>query len=72
MSEWIDSKEVMKVLESSLEDGPLDDSWHWGRNSECKYISIRIDMRNGRCLLKNRKGEPITLDDLKYQYSLAT
>ena len=44
--------------------------WRWSLNSKCKYITIRIDMRDGMCLLMDRHGNEITLDDLKYQYQL--
>ena len=45
-----------------------DYSWSWVRNHACKYIDIRIDMRDGGYILKNRYGERIDLDKLKYQY----
>jgi len=41
--------------------------WTWVKNWNCKYIDIRIDMRDGAFIIKNNKGERITLDELKHQ-----
>lgn len=42
--------------------------WLWICNSECKYVEIRVDMRNGGAVLCNRRGLRISPDQLKYQY----
>ena len=57
---------VATVKELSKED---DFTWSWARNWSCKYISIRIDMRDGAFVLVNGEGERISLDQLKYQYN---
>lgn len=44
--------------------------WQWTRNSKCKYIDIRIDMRDGGFILLDRDRNRISFDDLKYQYKL--
>ena len=41
--------------------------WTWSRNHHCKYISLRIDTRDGKCIIKDRHGEVITLDEVKRQ-----
>lgn len=41
--------------------------WSWSSNSECKYISIRIDMRDGAFILLNRDGQRISFEQLQYQ-----
>ena len=64
MSKWIDVSKVIEVVEKAK-----NRKWNWGFNSRCKYINIRIDMRDGHCLLFDRDDNPITLDDLNYQCS---
>ena len=34
----------------------------------CKYIEIRFDMRDGGFTLRNKEGERINLEQLKWQY----
>lgn len=41
--------------------------WHWCENFECKYIELRIDMRDGGCLIKDRNGNRINPADLRKQ-----
>ena len=41
--------------------------WHWCENFECKYIELRIDMRDGGCLIKDRNGNRINPADLAKQ-----
>lgn len=65
MSEWIPFKEVGdKILELSSESS----SWTWAYNSQCKYVDVRVDMRDGHCILVDRHGNPIKLDDLERQH----
>lgn len=45
-----------------------DEKWIWVMNSRCKYVSMRIDMRSGHCILVDREGNRISIDQLKYQY----
>jgi hypothetical protein len=48
-----------------------NDEWTWSLNSQCKYIDLRIDMRDGACLIK-AKGERISPERLAWQYSEET
>lgn len=43
--------------------------WSWIRNWNCKYVSIRIDMRSGHCVLVDKDGSRISIEQLKYQYN---
>jgi len=43
--------------------------WSWMWNSKCKYVELRIDMRSGSCIIKDREGNRITPEDLAYQYT---
>ena len=53
---------VVQVVSKSL-----NNEWSWVRNTSCKYITLRIDMRDGKVLLMNREGEEIELHELEYQ-----
>lgn len=61
--EWIPLKDVVGVVKESF-----DGQWTFTRNNQCKYINVRIDMRDGKCVLMNRFGDLISLKDLQYQY----
>jgi len=47
-------------------------NWSWARNSECKYVNLRIDMRDGGCIIMNKDGERISPERLAWQYSKET
>jgi hypothetical protein len=51
---------------NTLKPGAID--WSWSRNMDCKYINIRIDMRDGGFVLVNQRGERVSLDAIKWQY----
>lgn len=63
MREWIDTKEIFEIVEKAK-----NKEWRWSLNHECKYIDLRIDMRDGHCLLTDRHGKEISLEKLQYQY----
>jgi hypothetical protein len=42
--------------------------WSWAYNSDCKYVDLRIDMRDGGFVMTNRKGERINLEQLLWQW----
>ncbi len=70
---WEEPKDLKElfdfVLEASKAKSPIKDRvWSWTKNSECKYIDIRIDMRDGGFILRNRNDKRIELKDLKFQY----
>jgi hypothetical protein len=44
-------------------------AWSWACNSECKYVELRIDMRDGGCIIKNKEGKRISPERLAWQYS---
>lgn len=69
-NEWEDSKDLDKVVDfvkkvSKNEFNPMSSDWTWIRNSRCKYISIKIDMRDGAFIITDRSGKRITFDQLK-------
>ena len=60
--EWVSLSEVIDVLN--------DPEWEWWRNSKCKYLVIRLDMRDGKCLISDRNGKPLTVEELKAQFNV--
>lgn len=46
---------------------PGSNRWSWARNTSCKYVELRIDMRDGGFVLTNREGR-ISLPMLEWQY----
>jgi len=55
-------------------DKMRDGDWVWYLNSRCKYVDLRVDMRDGGCLMMiddgNFKGNKIRIDptELAFQY----
>lgn len=45
--------------------------WEWYLNSRCKYVELRIDMRTGHCIIRDREGKRLNPDDLAHQYRSA-
>lgn len=56
---WVPVADVLAVIQ--------DPRWSWVRNSPCKYLELRLDTRDQRCLIYNRDREAITLQDLRRQ-----
>ena len=46
--------------------------WSWASKMDCKYIELRIDMRDGGCIIADRNGKRISPDQLAWQYSKET
>jgi len=61
---WESSYSVWEGVKHAL----CNPKWRWSRNTKCKYVTIRIDMRDGMCLLMDRDGERISLEELAFQY----
>lgn len=41
--------------------------WHWVSNPRCKYVNLRVDMRDGGCLIRDKDGNRIDPADLAKQ-----
>lgn len=78
----VDEKQAARFKENFWEEGKFAEvtqwilentkeqltGWQWIKNSRCKYIELRIDMRDGGFIIKDRDGKRISFDQLKYQY----
>jgi len=49
-----------------------EDDWQWYKNTDCKYVDLRIDMRDGGCIIRNGSGKRISPGQLAWQYSAET
>lgn len=56
---WVDVDKALAIIR--------DERWTWALNARCKYITLRIDTRDGHCLIKDRDGKEITLKELSRQ-----
>ena len=45
--------------------------WAWYENTRCKYVELRIDMRDLGCIIRDREKVRISPATLAYQYSKA-
>lgn len=75
---WVHFKKLMEVVEGvlmknyrynkAMPDGATEyERWCWTSNSRCKYIGIRIDMRDGHGVLFDRDGNCISIEQLQFQ-----
>ena len=58
---------IKEVTKSDF-DFDSEPKWNWMRNPRCKYVQLRIDMRDGGFVILDRDNQRITFDELKYQY----
>ena len=67
MNLWDQFEEFLAVYNKML-----NEDWIWYKNMDCKYVDIRIDMRDGGCIIRNREGKRISPEQLAWQYSAET
>jgi hypothetical protein len=67
MNEWDHIDDFLKIHELRKQK-----KWTWAMNTGCKYIELRIDMRDGGCIIMNREGKRINPSQLAWQYSKET
>ena len=60
---WDKFGDVLKIVDK-MKKG----EWKWFNNMKCKYINVRIDMRDGGCIIEDRDGRRILPEDLEYQH----
>jgi hypothetical protein len=56
--------EVLAFIKKASADHTF---WSWVKNSKCKYVSLRFDMRDGAFVILDRDKNRITFDELKGQ-----
>lgn len=60
---WDNINDFLRVLTAMREK-----KWIWVYNSKCKYVNLRVDMRDGGALLMDRDGKRIAPEELAWQY----
>lgn len=60
---WDSMLDILKILRD-VRHG----KWFWYRNSQFKYVNIRVDMRDGRCIFLDNNGNRVDIENIKYQY----
>jgi len=60
---WIPLKELVEGVAEVVNNK----KWRWASNTRCKYVSIRIDMRDGHAILLDRNNQLITLEQFERQ-----
>lgn len=74
INSW-DSIDMLRRIIEIAENGENysdHNHWSWVRNTSCKYLDIRVDMRDGGCIVKDGNGERIGIDALNWQWSNET
>lgn len=66
--EWRPIAEVFPRV-SEVVKKALETKWLWFNNPNVhvKYINIRVDMRDGRCIITDNQGRMISVDQLELQ-----
>lgn len=62
-NEWDNIQDFIKVLQLMREG-----NWSWTMNTQCKYVDLRVDMRDGGCIIMDREHRRILPEQLAYQY----
>lgn len=60
---WDSIDDFIAVLEAMRAD-----KWKWWWNTRCKYVELRVDMRDGGCIIRDREGKRIDPKQLAYQH----
>lgn len=64
-NEWeTNIDEVLAFIKEAAADHV---KWSWIKNSKCKYVSLRFDMRDGAFVILDRDKNRITFGELKSQ-----
>lgn len=68
---WHDRQELQQIIDTILtlsDEKSETNEWCWAYNHNCKYVDIRIDMRDGGFIFMNQNRTRINLEQLKWQY----
>lgn len=71
VNEWEDRSNLYRVINflysharrPTAKDIVMD--WWWLKKPICKYVELRIDMRDGNFIIRNREGHRISWEDLR-------
>jgi hypothetical protein len=60
---WDSIDDFLDVLTMAREG-----KWRWAMNPKFKYVNIRVDMRDGGCLILDDNDKRVDPKDLLFQY----
>lgn len=68
VGEWLPSDKVFAKVNEVVKKA-LETKWFWFKNPNIhvKYINIRVDMRDGRCIITDNHGKMISVGQLELQ-----
>lgn len=58
--EWHPLQEVIDLLKAQT-----DGRWHWGLDMPLKYLEVRIDVRDGNCIIRDRDGNRVSIQRIR-------
>lgn len=65
-NEWHSIQDIDELISIIKQCATCPDfTWSWSRDFSLKYISVKIDMRDGGFLILDREGTRIDLDRIK-------
>lgn len=63
---WTPREEAQDYLDRVMLLSGQTTGWHWSRNWDCKYVTLRFDMRDGGFIMM-AGGQRISLAQLTHQ-----
>jgi hypothetical protein len=61
-NQWDHVDDVIRILQLARSG-----KWSWCENTNFKYINVRIDTRDGGCILMDRNGKRADISDFEKQ-----
>ena len=63
-AKWYDFSKVCEEIKNMILTTSEKITGGW-QSSRIKYVEIRVDIRNGKCSIKDRHGEVISIEELQ-------
>ena len=60
MTNWYPIEEVLALLKAQQEH-----RWHWGTDTKLKYLTLRVDVRDGHCTIRDKDGELVDIERIR-------
>ena len=68
-AKWYDFQRACEAIREMITASAERLSSPW-QSSRVKYVELRVDIRNGKCSIKDRYGEVISIEELKRIFEL--
>lgn len=63
---WMPPKDFVRNMQRIFACAE-NEKWQWPKNWDCKYIDIRIDMRDGGHIITNKTGKRCSVESIEHQ-----